>query len=291
MAKKNARNAKQTAKETIAETAVEDVAPEVTAEPKDDGLTKCIVAVASGAERYFVQTDYMLQTFIEHNRGWDVRKFYGADLDVILPQECLKWTPFSKAEIGRFIALSQLATQYDIVLYCDGDMEWHGEYKVQGKNALTFSSHYITDEAKQRAAHLLIRHGVYNTGLIEIARGEQGKAAVDLIIRECMRNPSRWSNGTDIWLQTLCSYIPSCGHDVGVSDDATCNVAKWNLQWGDRKLIEDADGGFSVECNGKTEKLTCYHFSHKSFHQLPQLGAGRIAEGYAMALKQLGINY
>lgn len=241
--------------------------------PHPDGLEfrKGLVAVAAG-EKYVRQTEGMISSFLKYNPGWEVRRFYDKDLDAILPLECRKWTNFNKAEIGRHIAVKRcLETEFDTVLYCDGDLRWYAPYDISVQHDIVLSPHYITSKAMQDAKHFIMKDGAANLGMFEISRSIDHDRIFDFIIGEVLHNPNAFKHKDQLWLQNLASTLPDCGFDAIYNKDPGLNVACWALRHGDREVIEK-DGCFYVRCNQMEYPLKSFHFSSKSIGSLWKYG-------------------
>ena len=241
--------------------------------PDDLEFRKCLVAVATG-EQYVRQTEGMIRTFLEHNPGWEVRRFYDKDLDAILPLECRKWTNFNKAEIGRWIAMKKcLEDGADTCLYSDGDIRWYAPYDISVKHDIILYPHYVTSKAKQDAKHFIMKDGAANLGMFEISRSIDHDRIFDFIIGEVLHNPNAFKHKDQLWLQNLASTLPDCGFDAVYSQDPAQNCACWNLRHGDRVVFER--DGLPFVTNSMMHcpvPLKSFHFSSKSLGSLWKYG-------------------
>lgn len=232
-----------------------------------------LVGVAIG-EAYERQADVMVQSFLQFHGGWDVKIYGGLEINEILPQRFLMSNPFNKCEIGRWCAvLDALRQGYKTVLYCDNDIHFYGKYEPLGHGLVLFP-HYVTDKAKQSAAHWLLKDGVPNLGMFE-ANGEDGSRICEFVIGEVTSNPVQFChNGNQLWLQNLASCLPSIGHDVVYNNSPSHNVAHWNLAHEDRFVEQILDGYDDVEvvCDDTAYPLLTFHFSAKGINRLPNYG-------------------
>lgn len=243
-----------------------------TPHPDDLEFRKGLVAVAVG-EKYVKQTEGMISSFLKYNPGWEVRRFYDADLDDILPKECRKWSAFNKAELGRHIAVKRcLETDCDTVLYCDGDMRWYGQYEISVQHDIVLSRHYITSKAAENAKHWIHKDGVANLGMFEMSRSIDHDRIFDFMCGEVLHNPNAFKHKDQLWLQNLASSLPECGFDAVYSNDPGLNCACWNLRHEDR-LVFERDGVPWVKTNTQLKyPLRSFHFSSKSLGSLWKYG-------------------
>ena len=233
-------------------------------------MSRCILTIACG-EKYRSQSETMLSSFLGHNDGWAVERFYddAIELPSIFKNDIV--TPFNRCEIGRWTAMRKLLDKYDEVLYCDNDVLWYDEYRPLNAS-IVLSPHYITDKSKYSARNNLFWFGVYNIGLVYL-KGREGQKECDFVIdnfltrpRHFYMSPAFWriegSHATEIWLQGLAGFACTIGLDFAEDKDAGLNVAYWNIEAGDRSVFK-RDGRFFVSCNGKEYPLRMFHFSNK----------------------------
>ena len=247
----------------------------------DFKFTKCLVAVAMG-EKYRKQTDGMIHSFLKHNPDWIAKRFYDADLESILPNQCESWTAFNKCEIGRWYAMQNCLDKYDVVLYSDGDIRWYGKYDEDPIHGMRLTHHYVTDMAKNHAKHWIMRDGAANIGIMEMSRHIDNDGIFDFIIGEVMHNPNGFKHKEKLWLQNIVSTLPDCGYDCVYNPHAGLNVAAWNLRHRDREVILQ-DGKYMVGTrDDELFPLISFHFSSNSFHTLDNYGTavGKLKKEY-----------
>jgi len=243
-----------------------------TPHPDDFRFRKALVAVAVG-EKYVRQTEGMIQSFLEHNPGWEVRRFYDGDLDKVLPAECRRWSAFDRCEIGRWFAAKRcLETDCDTILYCDGDIRWYGPYDTSLQHDIVLSPHHVTAKARQDGKHWIMKDGAANLGMFEISRSIDHDRIFEFVCGEVLHNPNAFKHKDQLWLQELATSIPLCGFDAIYNMDPGINCANWNLRHGDR-LLFDRDGVPWVKTNTQIKyPLKSFHFSSKSLGSLPKYG-------------------
>jgi hypothetical protein len=250
---------------------------------------KALIAVAHG-DRYARQTDRMVDSFIAHNPGWDVLRYYGGDLEALLPDACRGWTPFNKCEIGRWLAMGRALETHKTALYCDGDVRWYGKYQT-GSHAMSLTPHYVTAAARRNAKHWIWKDGAANIGIVEMKRHGQTDGILDFVVGEVLHRPAAYMHGEQLWLQNIVSAVPECGFDCVFSRHAGLNVARWNLRKGDRVLERDG-GKIKVSTpEGERFPLVAFHFSSKSLGSLDLCGdiASDLKRRYLEEARQWGL--
>ena len=258
--------------------------PELNPVEDEFKFRKCLVAVALG-EKYVNQTEGMIRSFLAFNPDWSVERFHGDEVRKLLPPQCHSWSPFNQVELSRWIAMKKCLEQYDLVLYCDGDLRWYGEYPVGGYGLyhdIFLYPHYVTQFSSQNAKHLLHKDGIANIGMVLVNRCIDHDRLFDFVINEVLHNPSAFKHGDQLWLQNLVSSIPDCGFDAVYDKNPGCDVASWNLRKGDREVYRE-DGRYWVRTNtGIVFPLVSFHFSSKSLGSLVNYGSAvqRLREEY-----------
>lgn len=237
----------------------------------DRKFRKCLVAVSMG-DRYIRQTEGMIRSFLEHNPGWSVERFYDGRLESLLPSSCQRWSLFNKCEIGRWLAMQKCLGEYDTVLYADGDIRWYGKYESDFDHTAVLCPHYVTGFARNNKKHWTMKDGAANIGIIEMNRSIECDGVFDFIINEVLHNPPYFMHRDQLWLQNLVSTLPDCGYDAVYSADPGMDVASWNLRSGDREVSIE-DGRYMVRtCTGLVSGLVSFHFSSKSLGSLVNYG-------------------
>lgn len=247
----------------------------------DHAYKKAIIAVAIG-DKYERQTDRMLASFLSFNAGWEVVKYYGENLDALLPESIRSWSAFNRCEIGRWYGMKKALEGYDTALYADGDIRWYGEYKEDPSHTMVLTPHYTSNHARNDAKHWIMKDGAANIGIMEINRSVENDGIFDLVIGEVLHRPSSFMHGDQLWLQCLVSCLPACGYDVVYSIHAGLNVASWNLRYKDRSVFSE-NGEYKVKsANGEIFPLVAFHFSSKSIVTLPRYGkaVNELLKGY-----------
>ena len=241
-------------------------------------FNRCILGVAKG-DRYEMQTDRMIESFLKYNPDWTAQRYYGDRLEKCLPRDCRAWSDFNKCELGRWIAMRDLLDEYDTVLYADGDVRWYNPYVWTGHHELVLTPHTVTLKGSSNMRHQIMKDGRANIGIVEVNRGFHHDMMFDFIIGEVLHKPEYFMHGRQLWLQPLVSSCADVGFDVYWNTYCGMNVASWNMRKGDRELYE-RDGKWYVRANSVAFPLVSFHFSSKSLILLPMLGAGKLLKEY-----------
>lgn len=193
-----------------------------------------LVVVAVG-DSFIRETEVAVRTFMQHNFGWHVERYYDQDLVDILPDKCKAWTPFNMCEIGRWCAIRK-AIEHGAkhVLYCDGDMMWFGAHVSDSKAPLILTPHYILPESGWRDYKVRLYFGVVNLGLIEAF--DDSADMLTAFIDGAIEHAGLYSRIGKIWLQPYADSWLGIGHKITLNKNPSTNVAKWNLRK-ERKLI------------------------------------------------------
>ena len=262
--------------------------------------SKVLVSCAIG-KTYEAQSSVMMQSFLEHNPGWETRLFTEDILQSIIPAEWQHRDPFNLCEIGRWLAVKRLLAEgYDTVLYVDNDLYFYGDYQIKGY-PLVLYPHYVTWNAAYEARSMLYKDGIPNIGIMEFNQVATTDYEIgvldnicDFIYEETFNDFSRNSHEGKGWFQNIFSYLPGIFPGIRYNPDPSHDVAYWNLKHHDRILIEGkyGDNDIRVLSDGGEYLLKSFHFSNHCMKGLEDFPlAQKLRDVYIKRVRELAPDY